>query len=133
MLNPPYKCGPKYFLSFCYAKSQEEREHAARRAHDRAGDGDLHLDLRWPGSHLTSCAGFIRETLTSSPLESQALACRAKQEQRLCCWLIETCLAASPVDSGRLVPFGEPGTPTLSPWPLSPAVTTAAGHAETQA
>ena len=31
------------------------------------------------------------------------------------------------------IPFREPDTPTLSSWPLSPAVAAAAGHAETQA
>ena len=30
------------------------------------------------------------------------------------------------------IPFGEPDTPTLSSWPLSPAVAAAAGHAETR-
>ena len=115
MLEPRNQCCPKYFLSFRCAKCQEEKEQAARRAHDTPGDGALHLDCRWPGSCLTSRAEFIGETHTSSPQESQAFACRAEQEQRHCCWLIESCLPPSTTRSGGLFHSGSQTLPLPAP------------------
>lgn len=86
-----------------------------------------HPDLRCSESSLTPCAGFIGEAQASSPLASQVFAYAVEWEQRLrqVGWNLPCCL-----QNGLWVDcsFEEPGTSTLHCWPLSPAVTAAAGQ-----
>lgn len=101
-------------------------EKRPKEAHDRAEVESLHLSLRWSGSWLIPCAGCLGEAQARSPLESQAFACSADQEQRAHCWLEGNSLAAFRMGSRWTIPFGEARHPysqplcslLLSPQPL---------------
>lgn len=90
-------------------------EKRPKEAHDRAEVESLHLSLRWSGSWLIPCAGCLGEAQARSPLESQAFACSADQEQRAHCWLEGNSLAAFRMGSRWTIPFGEARPPYSQP------------------